>query len=56
MHGFFNLKEWVPVMKISVIIPVYNIQQYLEECIASVQNQTLKDLEIICVDDGSTDG
>lgn len=42
-------------MKISVIIPIYNAQQYIEECIASVEKQTLKDLEILCVDDGSTD-
>ncbi|MCM1231292.1 MAG: glycosyltransferase family 2 protein [Ruminococcus flavefaciens] len=42
-------------MKISVIIPVYNLQPYIETCIASVQKQTLKDLEIICVNDGSTD-
>lgn len=42
-------------MKISVIIPIYNAQQYIEECIASVGKQTLKDLEILCVDDGSTD-
>lgn len=42
-------------MKISVIIPVYNAQQYMKECIASVQKQTLKELEILCVDDGSTD-
>lgn len=41
--------------KISVIIPVYNTEAYLEECLGSICSQTLEDLEIICVDDGSTD-
>ncbi len=41
--------------KISVIIPVYNVEKYLRECLDSVINQTLKDIEIICVNDGSTD-
>lgn len=41
--------------KLSVIIPVYNDQKYLNQCLDSVINQTLKDIEIICVDDGSTD-
>ena len=42
--------------KVSVIIPIYNEEKYLEECLESVVNQTLKDIEIICVNDGSTDG
>ena len=42
--------------KISVIIPVYNVEKYLRQCLDSVINQTLKDIEIICVNDGSTDG
>lgn len=41
--------------KISVIVPVYNVEDYLEECINSILGQTYKNLEIILVDDGSTD-
>ena len=41
--------------KISVIIPVYNAESYISECMESVMNQTLKDIEIICVNDGSED-
>lgn len=43
-------------VKISVIIPVYNAEEFLCECMDSVLNQTFRDIEIICVDDGSTDG
>ena len=42
--------------KVSVIIPVYNTEPYLRECLDSIINQTLKDIEIICINDGSTDG
>ena len=48
-----NKIDYTP--KISVIIPVYNVEEYLRECLDSVVNQTLKEIEIICVDDGSTD-
>lgn len=41
--------------KISIIIPVYNMERYLARCLDSVINQTLADIEIICVNDGSTD-
>lgn len=43
------------MIKISIVIPVYNCEMYLEECLDSVLCQTLCELEIICVDDGSTD-
>lgn len=43
------------MIKISVIIPVYNTQDYLKECIDSVLNQTLADFEVICINDGSED-
>lgn len=42
-------------MKISVIIPVYNVEQYLRQCIDSILNQTFSDYEVICINDGSTD-
>ncbi len=42
--------------KVSVIIPTYNVEPYLVECMESITNQTLEDIEIICINDGSTDG
>lgn len=44
-----------PIKKISVIVAVYNIEQYLEKCVDSIRRQTYRNLEIILVDDGSTD-
>ena len=45
----------MPEVKVSVIMPVYNASKYLEETLGYVLNQTLKEIELICVDDGSTD-
>jgi len=42
--------------KISIIIPVYNVEKYLRQCLDSVVNQTMQEIQIICVNDGSTDG
>ena len=41
--------------KISIVIPIYNTEQYLDKCVDSVLNQTYKNLEVILVDDGSTE-
>ena len=41
--------------KISIIIPIYNMEKYLERCIKSIQNQMYSNLEIILIDDGSID-
>lgn len=41
---------------LSVIVPIYNVKQYLSKCLDSIINQTYKNLEIICINDGSTDG
>ena len=41
--------------EISVIIPVYNVEEYLNECMDSILNQSINDIEVICVNDGSTD-
>lgn len=42
--------------KISVIVPVYNVKNYLESCVQSIMGQTYPDLEILLIDDGSNDG
>lgn len=42
--------------KVSVIVPIYNAEKYLDQCLESIINQTLEDIEIILIDDGSTDG
>ena len=41
--------------RVSVVVPVYNVETYLPQCIDSIRAQTLADIEIICVNDGSTD-
>jgi len=41
--------------KISILVPIYNVEKYLKECLDSLINQTFKDIEIICLNDGSTD-
>ena len=43
------------MVEISVLIPSYNVEKYIRECLDSIANQTFEDMEIICIDDGSTD-
>ena len=40
---------------VSIVVPIYNVDKYIYECMESLVNQTLKNIEIICIDDGSTD-
>ncbi|WP_455539137.1 glycosyltransferase family 2 protein [Terrisporobacter sp.] len=42
-------------MKISIIVPIYNVEEYINECLDSLANQTLKEIEVIMINDGSTD-
>lgn len=45
----------IDMAKVSIIIPIYNEEKYLEQCLDSICGQTWKETEIICIDDGSTD-
>jgi glycosyltransferase involved in cell wall biosynthesis len=51
MKGSFQ-----PMPAISLLVPIYNVERYLRACLDSAANQTFRDLEIICINDGSTDG
>lgn len=51
-----QLEEQGAPIVVSVIVPVFNTAQYLRQCLDSLVNQTLRQIEIICIDDGSTDG
>lgn len=52
---FKHIKTKIENEKVSVIVPVYKVEDYLDDCLNSIQNQTYKNIEIICVNDGSPD-
>ena len=54
IHNRFDVVPENPL--VSVIVPVYNVESYLRQCLDSIINQTYKNLQIVCVNDGSTDG
>lgn len=54
-EGDISADKWWLKMKVSIIIPVYNIEKYIERCVLSIINQSYKNIEVIIVDDGSTD-
>ncbi len=45
----------VKTPKVSIVIPIYNVEKYIRSCLDSAVNQTLKEIEIVCVDDGTPD-
>ena len=54
-YGEYFAKESVENPKVSIIVPAYNVAEYLEECLGSLVQQTLRDIEILIIDDGSFD-
>ena len=50
-----ELKGKIKMIKVSIIIPVYNVEKYIEKCIKSLITQTLKEIEFIFVNDGTPD-
>ena len=42
-------------MKVSIVVPIYNVEKYLRQCLDSIANQTLREIKEFCVKDGSTD-
>ena len=42
--------------QISILVPIYNVERYLEQCLDSIVSQSFEDFEAICINDGSTDG
>ena len=55
IHELINFDDGEEKPKVSIIVPVCNVELYLEECLQSLEKQTLKEIEIICINDGSTD-
>lgn len=49
------MKELNPNIKVSILVPCYNVESYISQCLDSILGQTLKDIEVICINDGSTD-
>lgn len=56
MSQEYSIKKEEPKVPISIIVPVYNVYEWLDECLQSIVNQTFRDFEIILINDGSTDG
>lgn len=51
----YNMTKQNTIPKVSILVPIFNVEKYLRQCLDSVSRQSLKDIEIICIDDGSTD-
>ncbi len=51
-----NVEEQSKTPLISVIVPIYNVEKYVRKCLESLKSQTMRQIEVICIDDGSTDG
>ena len=55
-NSFLNRDFPETELSLSILVPIYNVENYLVRCLKSIQNQTFKDFEVLCINDGSTDG